>query len=342
MNVSLPGGWAASSKSRESRIATQHEMPPRSPSQAEFGVSVWRTKCKPILACPASHHQHVFRCFKADMCHSCGNSDQLYTFVDLPFDFRKFIETETAKIDANTPFISEGHPWTKKFEEAVWVSKDGSLTHCPPFVLNSFFGKWEWWLQSLSSLNDNHELIIQSAESSSISYLKPFVMPVQKKKHPNEPMPGEEDDDIMMDAAGLPNSHCPLTMIAITKLKDPVRGYICRAFICLNLWHWNTTCRLLARMSAITCRDVAFKKAIQMCMNTDCNSYVLQFWQAWLALSFRATCRHIYEKEPILGYIGDKKMPCPMAGDPILTFFDVKALLMGWNVNMSCPCIFFA
>ena len=51
-------------------------------------------------------------------------------------------------------------------------------------------------------------------------------MSVQKQKHPNEPMPGEEDDDILMDAAGFPNNHCPITMIAVTKLVDPVRGYV--------------------------------------------------------------------------------------------------------------------
>jgi hypothetical protein len=50
---------------------------------------------------------------------------------------------------------------------------------------------------------------------------------LQNVHHAGQPMPGEEQEDLVVTGTqiSLRNVNCPLTMIPVTELKDPVRWY---------------------------------------------------------------------------------------------------------------------
>ena len=81
-------------------------------------------------------------------------------------------------------------------------------------------------------------------------------MAVQKQKHPNEPLPGEEEDGFMTKAAAFPNMQCPITTIAVTKLVDPVRGYA-KIF----LWNLHLPQRQSLVQSVWFCINVTISQA---------------------------------------------------------------------------------
>ncbi|KAH9317298.1 hypothetical protein KI387_019067, partial [Taxus chinensis] len=61
-------------------------------------------------------------------------------------------------------------------------------------------------------------------------FYKQFKEAVWRVSHADEPMPGEEHEDIIMTSSqcSLVNTICPLTGKPVTELKDPVRSTECK------------------------------------------------------------------------------------------------------------------
>ncbi|XP_057804799.1 E3 SUMO-protein ligase MMS21-like isoform X2 [Salvia miltiorrhiza] len=69
-----------------------------------------------------------------------------------------------------------------------------------------------------------------SSDSQSRLWLRQFREAIWKVHHDGQPMPGEEQDDIVMTSTecNLLNTTCPLTGKPITELAEPVRSMDCK------------------------------------------------------------------------------------------------------------------
>ncbi|KAL8512243.1 hypothetical protein ACS0TY_018626 [Phlomoides rotata] len=86
-------------------------------------------------------------------------------------NFSKLFDDKIQRLKANSPSISQNHPWLRQFREAIW-----------------------------------------------------------NVHHTGQPMPGEEQEDIVMTSTqcNLLNMLCPLTGKPVTELADPVRSMDCK------------------------------------------------------------------------------------------------------------------
>ncbi|GFZ05511.1 RING/U-box superfamily protein [Actinidia rufa] len=117
--------------------------------------------------------------------------------------------------------------------------------------------------------------------------------PEKNVHHAGQPMPGEEQEDLVMTStqSNLLNIICPLTGKPITELLTPVRSYINKGILP------HPACSLGTVTGNIINEYLSFRYDI--------------IWSS-------VDCKHIYEKDAIMPYIKFKNphSQCPVAGCP--------------------------
>ncbi|KAH7544085.1 hypothetical protein JRO89_XS15G0102400 [Xanthoceras sorbifolium] len=146
------------------------------------------------------------------------------------------------------------------------------------------------------------EFAKRKASSSSVPEKDPLIRhfreAVWNVHHAGEPMPGEEQDDIIMTSTqcNLLNITCPLSGKPISELAEPVRRY-CQ-FISKTSWALYFLCWifLLALLPLKGIKGQGYKPNLHLSVE----------------------CKHIYEKKAIMAYIKSKQSyaRCPIAGCP--------------------------
>ncbi|RZB83162.1 E3 SUMO-protein ligase MMS21 isoform C [Glycine soja] len=120
----------------------------------------------------------------------------------------------------------------------------------------------------------------QSSDVPKNPVVRQFKEAVWNVHHAGQPMPGEEQEDIVMTSiqSNILNITCPLSGKPVTELAEPVRRDV---------------------------NGLAWLKAEDTCKS-----------MRKMPVSVFMECRHIYEKKVIMQYLKSKQHQCPISGCP--------------------------
>uniref|UniRef100_A0A2N9G4N0 SP-RING-type domain-containing protein n=1 Tax=Fagus sylvatica TaxID=28930 RepID=A0A2N9G4N0_FAGSY len=149
-------------------------------------------------------------------------------------DFKKLFDEETAKLKANSSSVPENNPMIRQFREAVWVARVEKI-YSQGQIRSKLHGSGKGHLRkvdqnflSLDCKREPWKARTISHGCCSLRLCSHFFL--QKVHHAGQPMPGEEQDDIVMTSTqcNLLNVTCPLSGKPVTELAEPVRSVECK------------------------------------------------------------------------------------------------------------------
>ncbi|KAK1321016.1 E3 SUMO-protein ligase MMS21 [Acorus calamus] len=230
--------------------------------------------------------------------HSLGDS---YRPSEQLTDFKKVLENDVVKLKGQSPWQPQSHPLFRQFREVVW--KEGRNENLIEFG----YVRYAWRDEETEKNCHERELLMAK------------ILNTKNVHHAGQPMPGEEQEDIIMTSTqtNLLNITCPLTGKPVTELQDPVR---CN----MNDLRKGAYCQCnkeapkeVVHTDFLTPDNIFSAEKIEM---DKCLSDFVQSKHDTLYVEFMLSmdCKHIYEKKAILHYIKTKRPQpqCPVAGCP--------------------------
>ncbi|PPD74174.1 hypothetical protein GOBAR_DD28891 [Gossypium barbadense] len=144
-------------------------------------------------------------------------------------DFKKLLDTEFEKVKAGSSSHPQNHPLMHQFQQTVWVVSCFFSMKTPDVLPKQSclpeLNKYMLW-----------EIMVRAAvqciyiEIGVIGIGMQLVGTLLNVHHAGQPMPGEEQEDIIMTSteSSIKNLKCPLTGKHITELTEPVRSMDCK------------------------------------------------------------------------------------------------------------------